>query len=83
MRGSSHLPWYCGKPPGTIQLLVLRAQGGDEGPRLDEVPAFMWVLTGCAPLGVREEAEALGFCLHISVQLVDLSCPVASNPPWK
>lgn len=66
-----------------IQLLVLKAKEVEEGLGSAEVPAIMWVLGVAVCHSVWEEAEALGFCLHISVQLVDLSCPVASGPPRK
>lgn len=67
-----------------IQVLAQRAPEGDESPGLDEVPAIMWVLAVAVhSLWVREGAEALGFYLHILGELVDLSCPVGSNPPWK
>ena len=35
------------------------------------------------PLWAPEEAEESDFCFYVSVQLVDLSCPVASSPSWK
>lgn len=69
-----HLPWPRGKLPWDDPA------AGAEGPGSVSHSCQVGPGRSCVPLWVWAEAEALGFCVHISVQLAHLSCPVAPSP---